>query len=134
MLALARSSQTSGLYPPRVEAIVVVLSGDLSVPEFQPQRQMRSHLRISGEGVHWHSEVAAPVNFHRDVIAVDDRVEDVELLGPQRLLSLLRVGQDPVQFAMGSDRLKSIGELFLDDVLGEELRQGASFRVVLDIL
>src|ERR1700693_3746235 len=93
---------------------------------------MRTHLGISGEGVDGHGEITAPVNLHRNVVAVDDRVEDVELLRPQSLLPLLRVSQDPVQLAMGSDWLQSIGEFFLDDVFGEELREGAALRAILD--
>jgi hypothetical protein len=33
---------------------------------------------------------------------------------------------------MDSDWLQSIGKFFLDDVLGEELREGAAFRAILD--
>src|SRR6267378_4429215 len=93
---------------------------------------MGAHLRISRESVYRHGEVTAPVDFHRNIVAVDDRVEDVELLSPQCLLSLLGVSQNPVQLAVDSDWLKPIGEFFLDDVLGEELGEGASFRAVLN--
>src|ERR1700738_3962674 len=93
---------------------------------------MRAHLRISRESVDRHREIAAPVNLHRNVLAVDDLVEDVELLRPERLLSLLGVSQNPVQLAMDSDWVKPIWEFFLDDVLGEEFREGASFRAVLN--
>src|ERR1700687_181225 len=93
---------------------------------------MGAHLRISRESVNRPSQMAAPMNLHRNVVAVHDRVEDVELLRPQRLLPLLGVSQNPVQLAMHPDWLPALGEFFLDDVLGEEFREGASFRAVLN--
>ena len=132
MVAFSRLDQRPGdLDPPGIEAVVVVLAADLPVPELEEDRDVRPQLGIGGKAIDGLGEQPAPKNFQRHVIAVHDRIQDVEFLGADGLLALPRGGEQCLEIAMGPDRREAIGELFLDYVLGKELRQRSTLGTIL---
>ncbi len=119
------------LQPPRIEAVVVVLPRDLPVPELEPHREVRAHLRIRGQGIGRHSQKPAPENFERDAISRDDRIEDLEALGAQSPLAPARGLEDRGEIPMSANWREPVRKFFLNHILREVLREHPTFSAIL---
>src|SRR2546423_10333720 len=90
--------------PPGIKTIVIVLAEDLAVPELEENGEVGPHLRIRRQSIDRNSEESAPQNLERDILAVDDRVHDLELLRANPLLSLSRRRKNCREVAVDSNR------------------------------
>src|SRR5688500_12038546 len=102
-----------------------MLSRDSSVLELQPHREVRPHVGVGGQSVDWYGEQSAPEDFECDAIAIDDGVEDLELLRAEQPSAFFCRVENRAQVSVHTDRRQAVRELLLNHVLGEELRERA---------
>src|SRR5688500_12449691 len=101
------------LYPPGVEAIVVVLARDFAVLELEPHREVRAHVRILRQRIDGDGEHSRPEDLERDAVTVDDRVHDLELLSAEEPAAFFGRLENRAQVAVHADRRQPVRELFL---------------------
>src|SRR2546423_7618446 len=91
------------LHPPRIKAVIVMLAADLTVPEFEKDRDVSPELRIGGQSLECRRQQSGPKDFECDVVAVSHRIQDIEPLGADDLLALARGIEHCRQITVSAD-------------------------------
>src|SRR4051812_12856565 len=108
-----------------------MLAGDLPIAEFEEDRDVGAKLGVGGKNIARHRQEPAPVAFEGDVVAVDNRIQYIEALSANHLLSFARGCEQSVEIAVLADRRQPVRKLLLYNVAGEKIRQRTTLSAVL---